>query len=271
MKRLKSATMVKGFSALGALAMLAASGTAHAQACGQTASTAQFDSFYAPLWGCQQTRINDMWSRFSFDAGDWDQGMGYEAACNDSLPLKRTFNALQLLAYGVTATPTCTVGGANVATWAYCYSGNSIDELDGSCETDVRAHTRWGPFIDNWTRLKVPFFYDETVVQRAGTVFHEARHAQGWCAHDSNCIDGNSSCDPSFYGGCVGVGSSSGNGANGYTVLFAAWFASTARSTWTNPTIRMDAVNEGNRYLSNRFGTDPCFRLDSNGNAFTTC
>ncbi|HEX6767001.1 MAG TPA: hypothetical protein VF103_16005, partial [Polyangiaceae bacterium] len=88
MKRLECTTMAKGFSVLAALAVFAASGAAQAQACGQTASTAQFDSFYAPLWGCQQTRVNDMWSRFSFDAGDWDQGMGYEAACDDRLPLK---------------------------------------------------------------------------------------------------------------------------------------------------------------------------------------
>jgi hypothetical protein len=27
----------------------------------------------------------------------------------------------------------------------------------------------------------------------------------------------------------------------------------------------------GNRYLSRRFGTDPCFRLDSNGFSIKTC
>lgn len=75
----------------------------HAQACGRTASTAQFDSFYGSNWNCSQSRVDDMWSRFDFDKGDWDNGMGWEDACNNALPLKRTFNALQVLAYSVTS------------------------------------------------------------------------------------------------------------------------------------------------------------------------
>jgi hypothetical protein len=30
-------------------------------------------------------------------------------------------------------------------------------------------------------------------------------------------------------------------------------------------------VAEGNRYLMNRFGRDPCFRLTSSGGAVTSC
>jgi hypothetical protein len=260
-----------GCSALAMAATLMAASDARAQACGRTASSSQFDSFYAPLWGCQQVFINDMWSRFSFHTGDWDGGMGYEDPCNDALPLKRTFNALQLLGYGVTASPTCSTSDSNVGLWAYCWSGNAIDELDGRCSTDARATTQFGAIIDNWTQLKVPFFYDSTVVQRAGTIFHEARHAQGWCSHTSSCLDGGSSCDPNWGSGCVGTGSGSGAGANAYTVLFMNWFATTGRAGWINATIRADAVAEGNRYLSRRFGTDPCFRMDSNGYTFQTC
>lgn len=166
----------------------------HAQACGRTASTAQFDSFYGSNWNCSQSRVDDMWSRFDFDKGDWDNGMGWEDACNNALPLKRTFNALQVLAYSVTSSPTCSTSNSNVGYWAYCWSGNSIDELDSSCSNSSRAHTVYGPIIDNKTELRAPFFYDENVVQRAATIFHEARHAEGWCGHQGSCSGGN--CDP---------------------------------------------------------------------------
>jgi len=250
---------------------LLASQHSEAASCSRTASSAQFDSFYAPLWGCQQVFINDMWSRFDFDHDDWDQGFGYDDACNDSLPLKRTFNALQVLGYAVTNTPTCSTSNSNVGLWAYCWAGNSIDELDGRCGDSPRAFTKFGPIVDNYTELYMAFFFDETVVQRAGTIFHEARHAQGWCSHNSSCLDGDNSCDPNWGSGCVGTGSSSGKGANAYTVLFMNWFATTARADWINSTIRADAVAEGNRYLSRRFGTDPCFRMNSAGFTFTTC
>lgn len=255
-----------------ALNLAATDAQAAAGACGvATAPTTQFDSFYGGLWGCQQSRVDDMWSRFTFHKDDWDGGMGYEDPCNNALPLKRTFNALQLLAYGVTASPTCTTTSDNVGNWAYCYSGNAIDELDGTCADDSRAYTAFGAIIDNYTELKEPFFYNETVVQRAGTIFHEARHAQGWCSHTSSCKDGGDSCDPNWGSGCVGVGSSSGKGANAYTVLYMNWFATTARASWITSSIRQNAVDEGNRYLDRRFGTDPCFRMNSSGFTFKTC
>lgn len=252
--------------------LMLASVPSRADSCSASPSSAQFDSFYGALWGCQQSRINDMWSRFSFDPGDWDHGFGYEDACNDALPLKRTFNALQLLAYGVTATPTCSTSSNNVGFWAYCWAGDSIDELDGRCTNgSLRANTQFGPVVDNYTQLYMNFFYGETVVQRAGTIFHEARHASGWCSHDSSCPDGNNSCDPNWSNGCVGFLSGSGAGANAYTVLWANWFATTARSNWITTATRNDAIAEGNYYLNRRFGSDPCFRMNSAGFTFQTC
>lgn len=258
--------------ALGVFAGLASAVTAaQADSCSSDAPTNQFDSFYDPLWGCQQVFINDMWSRFDFDHDDWDQGFGYDDPCNDATPLQRTFNGLQVLAYAGTNTPTCSTSSSNVTLWAYCWAGNSIDELDGRCGTSARATTQFGVIVDNWTQLYIPFFFQETVTQRAGTIFHEARHAQGWCSHTNSCLDGSGSCDPNWDNGCVGTGSGSGKGSNAYTVLWANWFATTAQPAWINSTIRADAVAEGNRYLSRRFGTDPCFRLNSAGFTFATC
>jgi hypothetical protein len=271
MKQSTRHVIARGFFALSFAAAFTPALEARAQACGRTASSSQFDSFYAPLWGCQQARVDDMWSRFDFDEGDWDGAMGFNDPCNDARPLKRTFNALQLLAYGVTTSPTCSTSNANVGHWAYCFSGNNIDELDGSCATDARATTVVGTIIDNYTELKAPFFYDETVVQRAATIFHEARHAHGWCSHTGGCLDGSGSCDPNWNNGCVGFGSGDGPGANAYSVRFLSWFATTARASWINATIRANAVAEGNYFLARRFETDPCFRLDSSGFSFKTC
>jgi len=266
---MSSSARIFAVSALALAAAIAAPRASQAASCTYVNTPDQFDSFYMSGWGCQQSRISDMWSRFSFDKGDWDEGFGYEDPCNNVKPLARTFNALQLLAYSHTGAPTCSTSGANVLDWAYCWAGNNIDELDGRCSNgDARAFTQGGPVIDNYTELYWPFFYGETVVQRAGTIFHEARHMDG-CAHNGQggCPAGGESCDRGWSDGCWGWWS--GNGANAYTVLYQWWFASTA--TWTTSTVRASAVSEANFFLSQRFNTDPCFRLTSTGSTFSVC
>jgi hypothetical protein len=256
---------VLGLFAMAGMASYAAPG----QACSRVATNNMFDSFYAPLWGCQQVFINDMWARFHFNHDDWDQGFGYEDPCNEALPLKRTFNGLIALAYSGTTTPTCSTASSNVLLWGYCWSGSSIDELDGRCGETPRARTTHS--LDDYTELFMPFFFDETVVERAATIFHEARHASGWCHHTDNCHDGVDSCDPNWSNGCVGFGSGSGPGANAYTVVYLSWFASNARAGWVNSSIRANAVAAATHFLNSRFETDPCFRLNSAGVAFSTC
>jgi hypothetical protein len=264
------ATMLAGLAALGVT--LAGAAPASAQgACGRNTMPDQFDSFYAANWSCDRSVYMDMVNRFAMDKGDWDGERGWNDACNDNLPLKRTFNALQLLAYGVTNNPTCNRNNANVAFWAYCYAGNAIDELDASCDGGARAVTSILPGIQ-YTELMQAFFYDETVVQRAATIFHEARHAEGKCEHTSGCLDGNDSCDPGYNEGCVGLISKGGGpGANGYTVRWLAGFATSAQAGWTNTSTRENAVKEANYYLWRRFEKNPCFWLDSNGKGVRTC
>jgi hypothetical protein len=265
---MKAATLA-GLAALGVIA--ASAGPALAQgACGRPGTDDKDDGFYSSLWSCDKPVYMDMIKRFAMDKGDWDGERGWNDCCNDRLPLKRTFNALQLLAYSVTNAPTCNTSNQNVGHWAYCWSGNAIDELDGSCNNDSRANTRHLPGAQR-TQLRQPFFYDRTVVERASTVFHEARHAQGWCGHTDRCADGEGSCDPNFNDGCVGFGSGDGPGANAYNVLFFHWFATTAQPHWITPPIRGNAVNEANYFLNRRFEQDPCFRADSNGHLFRTC
>lgn len=265
---MKAATLA-GLVALGAIAASSAPVLAQG-ACGRTAAEDMYDGFYGANWSCNTSTMMEMVNRFAMDKGDWDGERGWSQGCNDRLPLKRTFNTLQLLAYSITNTPTCSTSSPNVGHWAYCWSGNAIDELDGSCKTGARAVTSIVPGF-HFTRLQQPFFYDETVIQRAATVFHEARHAHGDCRHTSGCADGNDSCDPNYLNGCVGIGSGSGRGANGYTVLYLHWFATTARPGWISNPIRENAVNEANRYLNRRFEQDPCFRLSSSGHMIKTC
>lgn len=229
------------------------------------------DSQIAPQWGCGQTYIHDMWTRFSMWDTDWDGGFGFDDPCNDSKPLKRTFNALQAMAYGVTATPTCSTSDDNVAKWAYCWAGNQIDELDSGCgDGSAYAYTTFGG-VDDYTDVYMRFFYELTVIERAATLFHEARHAHGWCQHTkTGCALGNN-CEAGWTDGCHGFGSGSGPGAWNYHVRFLAWYLFTARAGWINEALRSSAVAKANMILIGRFEQNPCFILNSNGTTYSTC
>jgi hypothetical protein len=159
--------------------------------------------------------------------------------------------------------------------WGGNYTMREIDELDARCgDGSKRAYTQWG-WQDNYTRLYLPFFYDENVVERAGTLIHEARHAD-WCGHDGNdgsnkCPARSSSCDEDYYDGCAGIGSPSGRGACGYQAVWLWWFTVDADNI-TGSTIRKDfARDEANRILDTMFDNDPCFNITSTGNVVSTC
>ena len=51
------------------------------------------DEAYGPAI-CNQPFIHWAWNAFDFDKGDWDDGFGWEAACDITKPLARTFNAI---------------------------------------------------------------------------------------------------------------------------------------------------------------------------------
>lgn len=249
------------------LATLGASRLAAAQSCTfPSPAPDQGDSFYMSGWKCGQSYINDMWSRFSMSSSSWSS-FGYSDPCNTNKPLARTFDALMALGYSHTSTPSCTMSG-NVLDWAYCWAGDQIDELEAACGTDpnVRAHTEFGLFVDNYTEVYMPFFYGETVVARASTVFHEARHAS-WCGHngDANCPR-KKSCDDSFNNGCT---YGSGQGADAFQVRFLEWFATTA--TWTTDAMKKNAIDEANGTLMSAFVHDPCFRLNDSGYEVRMC
>lgn len=218
-------------------------------------------------WNCAQNLINDFWSRFDFHTGDWDDGFGYEAACDNARPLARTFNAIYALGYSRTNAPNCNYSGSNPLDWAMCWSGNQIDELDGRCGSGTsgpfgtQATTWWGPIIDNKTELYWPFFYGTTPVERAGTIFHEARHASN-CGHNYQ-----STKDVSWESGCAWP--YTGQGAWPRSISFLWWYNATA--TMANASLRDRARDRANSMLASVFQNDPCFRIRSDGSAYAVC
>lgn len=231
------------------------------------------DAAVKSVWNCDQTFVNDAWSRFDMGEDNNWFTYGYTDHCNIALPLARTFNALNVLYYAGTANPTCSTSDPNVLLWSACWAGSAIHYLKPVCFKSGRtASTIFGTFeTDPRTELHKPFFYFNDVPMRASALFHEARHAQGWCRHTNGCMAGSGACDPNWGSGCVGFSSSSGLGAYGFTVLYEAWFANSARSLYTNSTIRALVVADANARLAANFEQDPCFRLDSNGVPFNTC
>jgi hypothetical protein len=253
------------------VAALGLSSSGYAATCSIPANEQQ-DALYAANWGCSQSWIDDSWSRFDFHKEDWDDGFGYDDVCNDATPLKRTLNALHVMAFGATSTPTCSTSESNMAKWAHCWAGNQIDELDGRCGSPTGAFAKtWFGVQDNRTELYEQFFANKTPVQRAATIQHEARHAHGWCQHDKTGCPAGSDCEQSFTDGCHGAGSGSGGGAFRYHVLYINWIVTTARTNFINSAVRTAAINEANGILSSRFVTNPCITLNSQGFVVSTC
>jgi hypothetical protein len=226
---------------------------------------------------CTQPWIDFYWDAYDFDKGDWDDGFGWEAACDRRRPLARTFQAIELLNYASPneALQTNDFNG-NILRWGGNYTIREFDELDARCgDGTKRAHTQWGVFVDNYTELYIPFFYNENVVERAGTLMHEARHAD-WCGHSGNdgsnkCPAKSDSCDEKYLDGCSGIGSPSGRGADGYQVLWLWWYAFEADAQHSSSTMKAFARDEANRILNTMFDVNPCFNITSNGSKIITC
>lgn len=225
---------------------------------------------------CNQTWVNYFWDAYDFDKDDWDNGFGFSNACDTSRPLGRTMNAIYIVNYadGPGSKSRSDFSGS-ILHWGGNYTMREIDELDARCGSGTkRAYTQWG-WQDNYTRLYLPFFYNENVVERAGTLVHEARHAD-WCGHNGNdgsnkCPARSSSCDESFDNGCSGIGSPNGRGATGFQALWLWWFTVDADSITGTSTRKAFARDEANRIFSTMFDSNPCFNITSSGATVSTC
>jgi hypothetical protein len=201
------------------------------------------DALYA-LNICSEAFIDWAWDAHDFDKGDWDEGFGWDQACDVTRPLARTFNAIWCLNYSAEDYMNESYS-SDILHWGCRYVRETIDELDARCgpsDWSKVAHTQWGPIVDNYTELYLPFFYARVVSERPGTLVHEARHAGGK-GHDSGSKD-------SSWGY---------NGAWRWQVCWLAWFW--FAGTRTSTAMRTAARQRANTILDTKFSTPPGFDI----------
>jgi hypothetical protein len=191
---------------------------------------------------CSQAFIDWAWDAHDFDEGDWDDGFGFDAACDMTLPLGRTLAGIWCLNYSAEDYMNEDYS-SDILHWGCRYVRENIDELDARCGDDSAfAETRTGGvFVDEWTRLYWPFF-SQAVSLRAGTLVHESRHAGGK-GHDSGNND--SSWDY--------------NGAWRWQVCWLSWFAAAGQRT--SDALKTIARQRANAIIDSNFTTHPGFNV----------
>lgn len=199
------------------------------------------DNLYGPRI-CWQPFIDWAWNAFDFDSGDWDDGFGYDNVCNNTQPLSRALSGIWCLTYSSPHFPRESYD-SNILEWGCRFARNNIDELDARCGSgSAFAMTQWGAFANDWTQLFLPFFYDQGVSRRAGTLLHESRHADGK-GHDR----GNNDSSWGY------------NGAWRWHVAWLAWFAFEGQHT--SAAMRTQATQRANNILNGNFETHPGFNV----------
>jgi hypothetical protein len=229
---------------LSALALASAGDQALAQSCAYPqpidivgSGDIHYDQFVT------NDHIARYWRDFALDREDWDENWGYDDPGNLNLPFARAMTGF----WALENSAPWGAGSDNFLTWGYRFSVDNIDEIRTECTLDFIGRTR-DFFLDSWTKLGIPWFYHSTVPERAGTVVHEARHANGVGHSSCGCPRGKS-CDKDW----------NYFGANTYQVIWLEWFASTAANT--TPAMQQRARDRANEILSSGFCTDPGFRI----------
>jgi len=202
------------------------------------------DNDFVGGW-CSQPMVDTLWGDFHMSKENWDNGFGFEDACNVNLPLGRTFNSLALLRLFGTSMP---AGSNDWLPWFYPFASNAIDELYGRCgngQTSGVLATTFTGLQDNRTELYWGFFYGQDVPSRAGTIVHEARHADGGPDHNcSSCSAG--SCDSNW--GLFG--------SRTYEVLYVWWLRFAGGGSITSATSGL-AQARANTVLATAFCRRP--------------
>jgi|SRR5215208_909059 len=211
------------------------------------------DNFYGPNT-CAQWFIDWAWEAHGFDKDYWDQGFGYEAACNTDLPLARTFNSMWLLNYSASDYWNEDYSN-NILHWGRRYVREQIDDLRALCgDGSAIARTFSGLFVDDRIELYKGYFYSKDVPGRAETLVHESRH-MGGLPHNAKFPSGSV-----FGAGKDGADSTWGyGGAWQYGALYLWWFyAAGTRTTWA---LQQAAKQRANLVIDNAFATHPGFTI----------
>ena len=186
------------------------------------------DNLYGPRICSQPRSSTGPWAAHGFQQDYWDEGFGYEAACDTNKALARTFNAIWLLNYSAEDYWNEDWGN-NILHWGRRYVRDQIDDLRARCGDGSAIATAFG--APSWTTASSCTSGSSTptgVVLRAGTLIHEARH-MGGKSHNAKFPAG------SVYGaGKDGADSNWGyGGAWMYNALYLWWFyADGRRTTW---------------------------------------
>lgn len=168
---------------------------AHADTCPHRAAGAEaenFESQYSPNDWCPGQKYSKLWDDFKMEREFWDDSAGYNEPCNLKFPLGRTFNALWVLL--ISAPDDDLTGG--ILRWGYDYAARVTNHLRLEClseDSSVFAHydRAEGILYVSWK-----WIYILDIVQRAGTVMHEAGHyAKSHVAGDCPRAP---SCDPNW-------------------------------------------------------------------------
>lgn len=212
------------------------------------------DNLYGPRI-CNQAFIDWAWSAHGFSKKYWDDGFGYDAPCNNSLPLSRTLSGIWLLNYSADDYWN-EQWSNNILHWGRRYVRNQIDDLRAKCGDGSAIATAFSGFLGIGRRVELylGFFYSSNVPARAETLVHEARH-MGGKSHNARF--------PSWsaYGsGRSGADSSWGyNGAWMYGALYLWWFYADGRRTTS--ALRQPARQRANFVIDNAFATHPGFTI----------
>ncbi|QQO53705.1 MAG: hypothetical protein N838_10410 [Thiohalocapsa sp. PB-PSB1] len=212
------------------------------------------DNFYGQFI-CDQAYIDFFWFNYGFNGNKkyWDDGFGWHDCCNTSKPLARTFNALYLLNYSAEDYMNES-WDSPILNWGCRYARNKLNDLRSKCGDG----SAWAKHFDYWifgshVELYMGFFYSESVVERAATLIHEARHEDK--GHNANFPSGSV-----FGAGNSGADSSWGyKGAWMYDALYLWWFY--AAGTRTTSAMKQRARQRGNLIIDNAFATHPGYSI----------
>lgn len=227
---------------------------------------------------CTQAFINEMWhpDNWGFDTDNWNGGFGASInPCDRRLPLARMLVSLYVFknSWGPT-TPNDELG--LILKNAYPWAKGQTDEVDAACDRGdgvLETYAKYREDAGNeYTQFYWGFFYGQSVPERAMSIFHESRHADG-CSH--NAMDLGSSVDDSWNDGCEwswwedNDGMSelpSEAGARQYEAMWGWAFYKYGQNT--TPALRARALAAVNDIFHYNYRHRPCFRVGTDGEAY---
>jgi hypothetical protein len=207
------------------------------------------EATYANNWDDGQ--IADFCNDFGIRSSGWNSWRtgdvwGWSDPGNPNLPLGRTFNALWVFRNSEPGNDPL-----NFLTWGYGYAADAISSTYPSCVSSAFAETDGFFLTGKDVTVYNAFWWQESMVERAGTLFHEGRHAAAGKSHNCNprSAGSDSSCDSDW----------AYDGATTYQVEWLNDYYLSAVNT--TPALQEKARDDGNARILGRFCTIPALSI----------